>query len=213
MLLTRQHMSDVCLRQGFVQFDVGEEEESGQMGSVARREKQQKEREKRQLSGHEGKALYLEALQLLLRRQTMFLVREKGYQNEVEIVVRDLWDLRLRGYTPLTTESAATDIPLELFSSQPNTSEDEEETPHKPWSRARYWNSQTGTSWPLPKAPETLALCYLGCLLLQIPTRLRDLQMWALNGGLPYLKAVSFSSSSITSFIGLTPGLAINKII
>ncbi|KAF4125286.1 hypothetical protein GMORB2_4126 [Geosmithia morbida] len=84
--------------EGFIQFDVTEEEDAGRLGSVARREKEIREKETRQLTGLEGKSLYLEALQLVLRSQTLWLIREKGHAEELETVVRDLWDLRIRAF-------------------------------------------------------------------------------------------------------------------
>ncbi|KAK4083206.1 hypothetical protein Purlil1_10898 [Purpureocillium lilacinum] len=175
--------------EGFIQFDVGEEEDSGRMGTVARREKEVREQEKRQLTGAEGKLLYLEALQLLLRSQVLWLIRVKGYREELETVVRDLWDLRIRGSSSLepSVEDAAAEASLEMFSSQPPSEED------KPaWSsgaRAQIWDPDRGAGWPMPKVPDTIGICYLGCLLLRIPTRLGELIQWANRGDLPYKTA------------------------
>ncbi|UNI22061.1 hypothetical protein JDV02_010872 [Purpureocillium takamizusanense] len=174
--------------EGFIQFDLGEEEDSGRMGTVARREKEVREQEKRQLTGAEGKLLYLEALQLLLRNQVLWLVRVKGYREELETVVRDLWDLRIRGSRPLEpTVEDATEATLKLFDSQSPAGEG------KPtWSsraRANSWDPDRGAGWPMPKMPDTIGLCYLGCLLLRIPTRLGELIQWTNRGGMPYRTA------------------------
>ncbi len=164
------------------------------MGTVARREKEVREQEKRQLTGAEGKLLYLEALQLLLRSQVLWLIRVKGYREELETVVRDLWDLRIRGSSSLepSVEDAAAEASLEMFSSQPPSEED------KPaWSsgaRAQIWDPDRGAGWPMPKVPDTIGICYLGCLLLRIPTRLGELIQWANRGDLPYKTAVSWPS-------------------
>ncbi len=50
------------------------------------------------MSGTAGRELYLECLQLILRRQLAWLVAEKGFPPQAELVVRDLWDLRLRNF-------------------------------------------------------------------------------------------------------------------
>ncbi|XWW95075.1 hypothetical protein V2A60_003026 [Cordyceps javanica] len=126
--------------EGFIQFDLGEEAEAGMMGTVSKKQKASREKEKRQLTGEAGKMLYLEALQLLLRKQLLWLIKEKGHMEELETVVRDLWDLRIRGATALgqgTASGAASENVLEIFSSQPTVVE-----PTQLWtsrSRAQNW--------------------------------------------------------------------------
>ncbi|KAG5931485.1 hypothetical protein E4U53_001747 [Claviceps sorghi] len=177
--------------EGFIQFDFGDEEAMGRIGTVARRKKEVREVEKRQLAGQEGKTLYLEAVQLLLRKQVGFLVRKKGHKEELETVVRDLWDLRIRGYGASFQGNDLSESEPETFSSQSVAAGREVEAPWKSASRAQSWDPERGNHWPLPRLPETIALCYLGCLLLKIPTRLADLQNWVSNGTMPYLRAVS----------------------
>ncbi|POR36640.1 RNA polymerase I-specific transcription initiation factor rrn7 [Tolypocladium paradoxum] len=174
--------------EGFIQFDVGEDEDSGRLGAVARREKEIRSSEKRQLSGQEGKSLYLEAVQLLLRNQVLWLIHEKGYREELETVVRDLWDLRIRGSSSLaTTDDEGAQGQLEMFSSQ--SLPEENKAAWKSRSRAQSWDPERGADWPMPTLPETLGLCYLACLLLRIPTRLGELLHWANNGNIPYKTA------------------------
>lgn len=177
--------------QGFVQFDVGDLDDSGPLGAVAKREREIREREKRHLTGQAGKLLYLEALQLILRGQLLWLVNDKGHREELETVVRDLWDLRIRGASSLVVpEETAEDGGLEMFSSQAMANE-EVGTVLKSRARAQSWDPERGLAWPMPRMPNTLALCYLGCLLLRIPTRIGELVRWANNGNIPYKRAVS----------------------
>ncbi|KAG6165877.1 hypothetical protein E4U51_004043 [Claviceps purpurea] len=175
--------------QGFIQFEVGGEEAMGRTGPVARRKKEVREVEKRQLTGQEGKSLYVEAVQLLLRKQLEFLVRKKGHRPELETVVRDLWDLRIRGYGASIHDYDISESEPETFSSQPVAADMQEKLSWKPASRVQSWDPARGNGWPLPRMPETIALCYLGCLLLKIPTRLADLQNWVSAGTMPYLRA------------------------
>lgn len=175
--------------EGFIQFDLDDEEDAGKMGAVARREKAARGTEKRQLVGQQGKTLYIEAVQLLLRKQVLFLVRDKGHKMETETVLRDLWDLRLRGYGSLSAEADHSDTEIEVFSSQPTDSEEDAKPSWRPRSRAQKWDPERGSSWPTPRLPETIVLCYLACVLLRIPTRLADLRKWAANGSMPYLRA------------------------
>ncbi|KAH7327903.1 ubiquitin family-domain-containing protein [Stachybotrys elegans] len=174
--------------QGFVQFDVGEDEDAGRMGAKARREKEVRKVEKRHLTGGEGKLLYLEALQLVLRNQLLWLVGTKGYRRELETVVRDLWDLRIRGSKGLATLDAESDGELTaVFSSQPIEEEDRKSV--KSHSRAQNWDASRAQDWPLPRILDTLSLCYLGCLLLRTPVRIGKFIQWANNGNIPYRRA------------------------
>ncbi|CAM1511139.1 Fc.00g086520.m01.CDS01 [Cosmosporella sp. VM-42] len=174
--------------EGFVQFDLGAEEDSGKLGATARRDKEIKERELRHLTGQAGKNLFLECLQLILRNQLLWLITEKGHREELEIVVRDLWDLRTRGSSRLVADDSAPEGELEIFSSQPGP-----DLPNKAVetsrSRAQSWDPERGSDWPMPRMLDTLALCYLGCLLLRIPTRVGELCQWANSGRMPYKRA------------------------
>ncbi|KAM3463986.1 hypothetical protein NHJ6243_002732 [Beauveria neobassiana] len=176
--------------EGYVQFDVGDAVDAGMIGTVFKKQKAVKEKEKRQLTGEAGKLLYLEALQLLLRMQVLWLIQERGHREELETVVRDLWDLRIRGATALgqgTAPDANAEDVLQVFSSQPSIIE-----PTKLWtskSKAQDWGTDRGLGWPMPSLIDTLALCYLGCYLLRIPTRLGELIKWANDRHLPYRNA------------------------
>ncbi|KAH7022505.1 ubiquitin family-domain-containing protein [Ilyonectria destructans] len=174
--------------EGFIQFDIGDEEDAGKLGAVAKREKEVKEKELRHLTGQAGKNLYLECLQLILRNQLLWLVSSRGHKDELETVVRDLWDLRTRGSSNLVAEDAPQEDSLEMFSSQPATEElvkgvDNSKT------RAQSWDPSRGSDWPIPRMIETLALCYLGCLLLRIPTSVGELCTWVNGGHMPCKRA------------------------
>lgn len=184
--------------QGFIQFDVGEEEDAGKLGNVVRREKETKEKELRHLSGQAGKNLYLECFQLILRSQLLWLVNEKGHREELETVVRDLWDLRTRGSSSLVVEEDTQEGGLEMFSSQPAL--EEPAIHHRGFdARDQSWKSDRGSDWPMPRIVDTLVLCYLGCLLLRIPTRVGEFCRWANDGQIPYKRAVRVISLSIAS--------------
>lgn len=171
---------------------MGDLDDSGPQGAVARRQREIREREKRHLTGQAGKLLYLEAVQLILRSQVQWLVSEKGHREELETVVRDLWDLRIRGASSLVVPDESAEGELEMFSSQATATE-EGGTVLRSKARAQSWDPERGLAWPMPRMPHTLALCYLGCLLLRIPTRIGELVRWANNGNIPYKRAVSDS--------------------
>ncbi|PHH71113.1 hypothetical protein CDD83_5268 [Cordyceps sp. RAO-2017] len=171
--------------EGFIQFDISEDKESGRLGVVSRREKEIRDSEKRHLTGADGKALYLEAVQLLLRNQVVWLIKQKGCRKEIETVVQDMWDLRIRGSSSSYPEDdGAPQKQTETFSSLSPPAK--ATTSWKRRSRADFWNSERGADWPMPRLPETLALCYVGSQLLRTPLRHGELLDWANNGCMPY---------------------------
>ncbi|KAF4825234.1 Ubiquitin-60S ribosomal protein L40 [Colletotrichum tropicale] len=170
-------------RSGYVEFDLGDED-FGQKGKVSRKEKQIKERVRRVLTGPPARDLYLECLQLILREQVMWLVDVKGHKAELETVVRDLWDLRIRGAASAVENDSASEAELSLFSSQIDLSQDEQ--PSNRTQGAQNWTPESGSEWPAPRLMDTLALCFLGCMLLRMPTRTGDLARWARTGSIPY---------------------------
>ncbi|KAF4447117.1 hypothetical protein F53441_9262 [Fusarium austroafricanum] len=174
--------------EGFIQFDVGDDVESGQIGKKTKKDKEVKEKELRHLTGQAGKNLFLECLQLVLRNQIFWLVQSKGHKEELETVVRDLWNLRTRGSGALVAEEETqqTEEGLAVFSSQPTATE-KGDAPKKQRSRARSWDTEDDPDWPVPRMIDTLALCYLGCLLLRIPTAIGiDLHNAVLDLALSY---------------------------
>ncbi|KAL5609860.1 hypothetical protein FOVSG1_004541 [Fusarium oxysporum f. sp. vasinfectum] len=176
--------------EGFIQFDIGDDVDAGQLGKKTKKDKEVKEKELRHLTGQAGKNLFLECLQLVLRQQLLWLVQSKGHREELETVVRDLWDLRIRGSGALLAEEETqqTGDGLAIFSSQPTGTENDD-MPKKQGARARSWNPEDNPDWPVPRMIETLALCYLGCLLLRIPTTVGELCAWANSGRIPYKRS------------------------
>ncbi|KAF5718111.1 hypothetical protein FMUND_5403 [Fusarium mundagurra] len=173
--------------EGFIQFDIGDDVDAGQLGKKTKKDKEVKEKELRHLTGQAGKNLFLECLQLVLRQQLLWLIQSKGHREELETVVRDLWDLRIRGSGALLAEEETqqTGDGLAMFSSQPTDTE-KDDTPKTQGTRARSWNPEDNPDWPVPRMIETLALCYLGCLLLRIPTTIGELCAWANSRRMPY---------------------------
>lgn len=165
---------------------------------MARKEKEVKEKELRHLTGQAGRNLFLECLQLILRNQLLWLIKSKGHREELETVVRDLWDLRTRGGGALAVDEEAQqetqqDEGLAMFSSQPTADEQSKgNAPKTQQTRAQSWNPDENPAWPMPSIIDTLALCYLGCLLLRIPTSIGELSLWANTERIPYKRSVSW---------------------
>lgn len=191
---------------GFIEQDIDEDDNFGQQGRVARREREVKERTTRHLIGNEARELYLECLQLILRRQLWWLVHTRSLPAELETVVRDLWDLRVRNFAGLKRASApsaetaesGTDGEELLFSSQGATSDSDAST-RTSASRARSWTSEPGQDWNLPGLFHCLALCYLGCVSLSLPVRVGHVYEWAKNDQLPFLGAFDALPKDMTA--------------
>ncbi|CAK7262857.1 hypothetical protein SEPCBS57363_000258 [Sporothrix epigloea] len=243
------------LIESYVPFEHEEEGNYGNRGHTARRQKEAREREARQLSGADARELFLECLQLLLRKQIAWLQVRHGLQRAgsadvgervptpvmsaapspitgLESAVRDLWELRIRYFHGLTvmglasgdlrkrngsrstsrsrsrsmsratggTTSGSESEGRTIYSSQPDTSDadggynssESRVSQRRPRSRsARRWQSAPDERWNVPSIIETLALCYLGGVLLQLPYRIGDFYRWAKNDQIPYLEAVS----------------------
>lgn len=186
--------------QGYVEFDIDEEENFGQQGKVTRKQRESRQKATRHLSGNAARELYLECLQLVLRRQVWWLVHDKGLPDELETVIRDLWDLRIRNFSGLRRAADETDVEsalssgvdsgTELFSSQAGSESDASTaTTRTTVSRGRSWTSEPGHDWNLPGLFHCLALCYLGCLSLSLPVRVGQVYNWAKNDRLLFLGA------------------------
>jgi RNA polymerase I-specific transcription initiation factor RRN7 len=195
--------------QGYVEFDIDEEDNFGQKGKTVRKEREAREKATRHLSGNAARELYLESLQLILRKQVWWLVHSKGLPEELETVVRDLWDLRIRNFAGLSAaestdgesglESAA-DSGTELFSSQAGSESDASTaTTRTTVSRGTSWTSEPGQDWNLPGLIHCLALCYLGSLCLSLPVRVGQVYNWAKNDQLLFLGAFNALPSEMTA--------------
>lgn len=126
-------------------------------------------------------------------------MRNRGLPAELETVVRDLWDLRIRNFAGLGRAAAAAEdadsagadsgTDVELFSSQAGSASDSDASTRTTVSRAHSWTSETGHTWNLPGLFHCLALCYLGCLSLSLPIRVGQIYGWARNDQLTFLGA------------------------
>lgn len=203
-LLTRRYLT----AQGYIEIDIDAEDNFGQSGRVARKKREAKEKAARHLTGNAARELYLECLQLVLRKQLAWLVRARRLPAELETVVRDLYDLRIRNFAGLKAAGegggeaglAGTDAEDgrdsgtegELFSSQAGSESEggsSSATTRTSVSRARSWTSEPGQDWKLPGLFHTLALCYLGCLSLSLPVRVGQIYEWARSDQLLFLGA------------------------
>ncbi|CUS09105.1 unnamed protein product [Tuber aestivum] len=97
------------LREGELEV-AADDEGFGTQGSRAAKATREKEKKGKVLRGRKGFELFLQCYQLILRKQVHWLVSEKHFPRELEIVVRDLWVLQLKKVST-TIPATADDSP------------------------------------------------------------------------------------------------------
>jgi len=156
----------------------------------------------------------------VLRKQVFWLIHEKGLPQELEMVVRDLWELRVRGFHGLKRavdgegggeDESGTGGELTMYSSQESAGDSAASSRSTTRTRVGEWKSSPGGRWNMPKLMDTLGLCYLGCVLLRLPLRMGDIYGWAKNNEILYLGAVSLGISPTAMLSRLTKGARSSK--
>lgn len=171
-----------------------DEDDWQQLGKTTNRKREKIEKVKLKWTGRKASDLYLSCYQLVLRKQCWWLVTVKGFPAELEGVVRDLWELRVRSLGDEEEDRG--------FASTPGLSTSEEETDDSGGesSRSRSGRGSRSSRWSrrskrdekrLPKLIETLGLLYLGCVLMRLPVSLGEAWKWAVEDGMVYTRAVS----------------------
>ncbi|RFU35597.1 hypothetical protein B7463_g655, partial [Scytalidium lignicola] len=116
----------------------------------------------------------------------------QGFPEELKTIVRDLWSLKVRIFLKLNEDKGgySSGTGTSGFSS---TSEAEESgidaSERRGWTLRKRKRMQK-VSNTLPRLVETLALCYLGILLLRLPFTLGDILTWAKMQEMPYFRAI-----------------------
>lgn len=146
------------------------EDEFASQGRTTTRQREVQEAVSRIYSGAEATELFLQSYQLILRKQCWALIHTHHMPAELEIVVKDLWELRIQLLKDRLKTTADAD---EVFSSQPQTDTEVEEgenpTPSKRWDLR---------SKQMPTMLETLSICYIGAAVLRLPIGLGDFHRW-----------------------------------
>lgn len=138
-------------------------------------------------SGSHASEHYLLCFQLVLRKQLYWLVHTQKFPEELEGLVKDLWALRLqRAQKRVVYESGTeTEAPSsQVFSSQ---SESEATSASRSARRSRK-KQREKVQEGSPRLMETLALCYIGLLLLRLPVTVADIHRWTNDGELLYYR-------------------------
>ncbi|OJD10497.1 ubiquitin-60S ribosomal protein L40 [Emergomyces pasteurianus Ep9510] len=181
---------------------IVDDEDFGMQGRVIRQKKVKAEKVSKTYHGTQAYQLFLEAYQLILWKQCHTLVHAKGMPGELEVLVKDLWSLRLpQLYSRSGDGSAyASDRGTnqsQVFSSQMGSSsgaitsasdadydEDAATEEENAYHRRRLMES--------PKLIDSLALCYLGLMLLRVPVGVGVLETWILKDEIPLIRAIRY---------------------
>lgn len=132
--------------------------------------------------------MYLKCLQVILRHQVWYLVKERGLPEELELITLDLWALRIAQFgDKIASESRAdSQSQSQVFSTletDDSETDDTRGTLRTPKGRD---NKLRG----VPNLFDCLALCYLGILTLRLPITPGDIYHWVTEDKLPYRGAI-----------------------
>ncbi|KAI0520789.1 hypothetical protein F5B22DRAFT_598378 [Xylaria bambusicola] len=180
--------------EGFVNHE-GDEDAFGTQGRVSRKKKETRRKVAVKLAGDDGRELYLEVLQLILIRQVQWLVDTQGFPDDFTELVRALWTLRVRDLPLRRRESGTEGRAGKGYESEGGASSawfsSQGESTDVDFSDATTATLNARKRWPLPQLIDTLALCYLGCLVRQLPVSTADFYIWAQKGDLEFLSALN----------------------
>lgn len=180
-------------QEGFQQVQQDEDDFNSQ-GRITRKKREEKERVHRVFSGREAAQLFLQCYQLILWKQVKWLIDVKRFPSDLETVVRDLWSVRLRSVKALGEGNGGIGSGREGgFSSQSDWETTETDTDGMESSRVTNRRSRkTVRHEGMPKLIDSLALCYLGTLLMRLPVTLGEFQRWTEQEDLIFVRAVCF---------------------
>lgn len=169
----------------------GDEDAYGTAGRVSRQRQEKRRKPAVKLTGAAGRELYLEGLQLVLRRQVRWLVEERGLPEDVEGLVKGLWMLWVGAgeQDEEEAQSAAT-------AGRKQDNEIGKGSAGKRMSSSSLSETdsdsaaESGRPARMPRLIDTLALCYLGCLAARLPVTTAGFHRWAQRGDVVFLSAV-----------------------
>ncbi|EOA86215.1 uncharacterized protein SETTUDRAFT_110134 [Exserohilum turcica Et28A] len=162
--------------------------------TVTRKKKTAEEEDKTSdkiFKGPQAFDLYLKCLQLVLRHQLWFLVRDKGLPAELEALVYDLWSLRI---AQLEDKIASNEDPSSNPQSQSqvfNTLESgDDATDTEKGHVSSMMRKRDRRLSTAPNLNDCVLLCYLGITTLRLPFTPGDLYAWVADGKLAYCRAI-----------------------
>jgi len=115
------------------------------------------------------------------------LVTVKKFPNELETVIRDLWELKLRVLQRRREE----EFGAGFSTTSGGDTTDTDTTGFRSTRSSRSGRKREGVGEKLPKLIEMVALCYLGILLMRLPTSLGEIYEWVTKDEMIFMRAVS----------------------
>lgn len=132
------------------------------------------------LEGAAALELFLKCYQLLLWKQTAWLIRHKKYPQELQDVVRNqLWSRRLQLLEDAGVfKRFGAKVQYDHVGQLPDTS-------------AIRKDSRVSQRWPeeLPTLEDTLSMLYLSMIYMRLPTTVADARNWVTEKDFPFLRA------------------------
>lgn len=132
--------------------------------------------------------MYLKSLQLILRHQLWYLIKEKGLPEELELITLDLWALRIAQFGDRIASDTRIDSQSQSQVFSTLETEDEETDDARGTLRTPKGRNKKLSS--VPNLLDTLALCYLGMLTLRLPVTPGDIYHWVTEEELAYRGAI-----------------------
>ncbi|KAI5785102.1 RNA polymerase I-specific transcription initiation factor Rrn7 [Peziza echinospora] len=202
------------------ELDIDEDEfTTAAVGARVKKSKEEKVKVGRLLSGRKASTLYLKCLQLILQKQVNHLIHNKGFPQELEAAVRDLWALRLQKLLERYKTPAHSGHGMDSANNNADGDATTEDNDHDDYS-SEYFSSDaevdhalTGETdfrrrklllrqkrqFKLPSLITTVALCYLGTVLMRVPLTLGDLLKWVDTHDITYTHALREIPNEISS--------------
>jgi len=119
--------------------------------------------------GAEALQLYLQAYQLILRKQCWVLVHALQLPAEIEVVVKDLWELRIQ----LLENRLDTGADAEAVFGSQQQNHREEGNDHQ---ARKKWEIRGRAT---PSMLESLCLIYMAAIILRLPVSIGDLHRYS----------------------------------
>jgi RNA polymerase I-specific transcription initiation factor RRN7 len=110
-----------------------------------------------------------------------------------QIVIRDLWALRLQTLKTKAGDPSESDTQPTIFTSTSGESDSAATYDRRQRPKHRWFGKD------FPKLLDTLGLCYLGMLLLRLPCSLGDINRWAEDESIIYIRAIRFIPKQMKS--------------
>jgi RNA polymerase I-specific transcription initiation factor RRN7 len=171
----------VCgfLRPITLENDSDEGEYVLSMGTRTVRKKEKREKAQKYFKGFERNRFHLLSHQVILRKQVWQMVNELDLPQELEELVRGLWEARVEKLAEGGKLDAS--VRAEFSTQDPDKSDTEAE-------EGQYGYDPIPMD-SMPVIVDTIMFCYLGCYILRQPIFLGDFLRWIQKGKFTYLNA------------------------